>query len=339
MIEEEAWLRRVPKVELHLHLEGAIPHRALWELCRKYGGDPAAPSIEAFTERFRYRDFPHFIEVWVWKNGFLREYEDFTFAAEAVARALAEQHVLYAEVFFSPSDFARHGLTTQELAAAIRRGLSRAPEVEIALVADLVRDHGPAGAAVTLAEVEEVGDAGIIGVGLGGSEQDVPAHLFGSVFARARAAGFRTTAHAGEAAGARSIWAAIRRLRVDRLGHGTRAEEDPRLVDHLADRRVPLEMCPVSNVRTGVVGSIAEHPIRHYVDRGLLVTVNTDDPAMFQTSLAHEDAVLMRTLGFSREEVHRLVLNAVEASWLSDQRKVSLAGRIRAHPAWRDDLR
>jgi adenosine deaminase len=234
---------RVPKVELHLHLEGAIPHDALWDLVQKYGGDPSVPDLEALERRFEYRDFPHFIETWTWKNGFLREYEDFTFIAEAVARDLAGQNIRYVEAFFSPADFSQHGLETGKLTEAIRTGLSRASEVEVALVADLVRDYGPEKAAVTLAEVNEVRDLGVVGIGIGGSEQKFPSEPFEKVYEGARQFGFRTSAHAGEAAGADSIWGAIRILRVDRIGHGTRAEEDESLLDYLAEHRIPLEMC------------------------------------------------------------------------------------------------
>src|SRR5512136_716780 len=122
------WFEQVPKVELHLHLEGAIPYDALWELIVKYGGDPAVPDREALQRRFAYRDFPHFIETWLWKNQLLREYEDFALIAEAVARDLARQNIRYAEAFFSPSDFARHGLGVQRLTEAIRTGLARVPD-------------------------------------------------------------------------------------------------------------------------------------------------------------------------------------------------------------------
>jgi adenosine deaminase len=330
----DPWLERLPKVELHLHLEGAIPHHALWELCQKYGGDPTAATLEDLKDRFQYRDFSHFIEVWIWKNGFLREYEDFIFVAEAVARDLVAQRISYAEVFFSPPDFSHHGLETQGLAHAIRTGLSKVPEVEVALVADLVRDHGPDQADVTLSEVEEVRDEGIVGVGLGGSEQDFPATLFKPIFHRARNLGFRTSAHAGEAAGAGSVWEAVRHLRVDRIGHGTRAMEDRALIDHLVQHQVPLEMCPGSNVQTGVVDSISDHPIRSFFEDGLLVTVNTDDPAMFGTSLAREYAALMQTFGFSHVDIQQLVLNAIEASWLDEEPKVALSTRFQRDSSW-----
>ena len=333
---EMSWFERVPKVELHLHLEGAIPHDALWELVQKYGGDPSVPDLDALERRFEYRDFPHFIETWIWKNGFLREYEDFTFIAEAVARDLAHQNIRYVEAFFSPSDFARHGLGTQKLAEAIRTGLSRVPEVEVALVTDLVRDYGPEKAAVTLAEVDEVRNLGVVGVGIGGLEQQFPPEPFQAVYEKARQLGFHTSAHAGEAAGAASIWGAIRRLRVDRIGHGTRAEEDESLLDYLAEHHIPLEMCPISNVRTGVVSSLEEHPVRRYFERGFIVTINTDDPKMFGNSLAEEFSLLEGKLGFSRDEIQSLILQGIQAAWLSEDRKQQLAEAFRSDPAWHE---
>jgi adenosine deaminase len=329
------WFDEIPKVELHLHLEGAIPYDALWEVVTKYGGDPSIPDLEALKRRFTYRDFPQFIDTWIWKNRFLREYEDFTCIAEAVARDLAHQNIRYVEAFYSPSDFARHGLTVQELTAAIRRGLSRVPDIEVALVADLVRDDGPAKAAVTLAAVSEVQSFGVVGIGIGGSEQRYPPEPFEPVYAEARRLGLHTNAHAGEAAGASSIWGALCALQVERIGHGTRAEEDERLLDYLAASQTPLEMCPLSNVRTGVVASIDAHPIRRYVERGLFVTVSTDDPRMFGNSLAEEYRLLATRCGFSRDEVRGLILNGIRAAWLSTEKKHELVQAFACAPAWR----
>lgn len=331
---EMSWYERVPKVELHLHLEGAIPLGALWELVQKVGGDASVPDIRALERRFEFRDFPHFIETWIWKNRFLRDYEDFTFIAEAVARDLARQNIRYVEAFFSPPDFARHGLETQRLTEAIRAGLDRVPETEIALVADLVRDFGPERAAVTLAEIGEVRGLGVIGIGIGGSEQAIPPELFEAVYESARELGFHTTAHAGEADDPESIWGAIRSLQVERIGHGTRAEEDVSLMEYLVEHGIPLEMCPISNVRTGVVGSLEEHPIRRYFDKGVTVTVNTDDPKMFGNSLAEEFLLLEEKLGFSRDEIRTLILQGIQSSWLAEDRKQQLTQEFRGDSAW-----
>ncbi len=331
------WFERIPKVELHLHLEGAIPHAALWELVQKYGGDPALPNLAALQQQFVFRDFPHFIEMWIWMNQFLRAYEDFTFIAEAVARDLAQQNIRYVEAFYSPIDFAHHGLRVQPLTEAIRAGLSRVPEIDVALIADLDRGFGPENAARTLAAVCEVRDLGVIGVGLGGLEQQYPPELFTEVYARARELGFHTTAHAGEAAGPASIWGALRALRVERIGHGVRAEEDPALLDYLAERAIPLEMCPLSNVRTGVVKSLDVHPARRYFERGILVTINTDDPKMFGNTLAEEFALLEQTLGFSRSDIRALILNGIHAAWLPETHKERLRAAFCADPVWQKD--
>jgi adenosine deaminase len=331
---EDGWYEKIPKVELHLHLEGAIPFEALWQLVEKYGGDPSLPNPEALATRFIYRDFPHFIETWTWKNRFLRQYEDFTFIAEAVAGDLLAQNIYYAEVFFSPPDFRRHGLQTQPLAEAIRAGLERVPQVKVMLVADLVRDFGPELAAITLQEVAEARGAGIIGVGLGGSEQDFPPELFQEVFAQARQLGFHTSAHAGEAASAQSVWGAIRSLHVDRIGHATRAVEDERTLDHLAEARIPLELCPLSNLRTGVVKSLAEHPVRLYFERRLNISINTDDPKMFGNTLAEEYRQLVEVQGFSRREICSLILQGIAAAWLPQEEKCQLVERFSADPAW-----
>ncbi|HQJ52723.1 MAG TPA: adenosine deaminase [Anaerolineae bacterium] len=329
-----SWFERVPKVELHVHLEGAIPLETTWDLVQKYGGDPSLPNIEALRRRFVFRDFPHFIDTWIWRNQFLREYEDFAVLAEAVARDLASQNIRYVEAFFSPADYFRHGLQTQDLLTAVRSGLNRVPDIVVALVADLVRDTGPERAMVTLREVNEVRSHGVIGIGIGGSEQTFPPESFEEVYREARRLGLHTSAHAGEAAGAASIWGAIRALKVERIGHGTRAEEDPELLDYLVETQLPLEMCPLSNLRTGVVRSLDEHPVGLYYRRGLMVTVNSDDPKLFGSSLAEEYRLLMEHHSFSRADVRAVVLNAVRASWLPGDRKQELLQSIGSDPVW-----
>jgi adenosine deaminase len=328
------WFDRIPKVELHIHLEGAIPLDTLWTLVQKYGGDERVRTPAELARRFTYRDFPHFIETWIWKNGFLRELDDFTLIAEAVARDLAAQRVKYVEAFYSPADFSGHGLSTQTITEAIRTGLDRVPEVRVALIADLIRDLSPECGAATLAATTEVRSLGVIGIGIGGSEQRYPPEPWAALYETARASGLHTTAHAGEAAGPESIWGAIRALRVERIGHGTRAESDPALLDYLAHHGIPLEMCPISNVRTGVVPHLSAHPVKRYLDHGLIVTVNTDDPKMFNTSLAGEYRALTETFGLAREEVKRLVLTAAASCWLPPNEKEQLTSDLTTDPAW-----
>lgn len=331
------WFEELPKVELHVHLEGSIPLEGLWNLIQKYGGDPSVPDSAALEKRFSYRDFPHFIETWAWKNRFLREYEDFVYIAELVAGDFARQNIQYAEMFFSPSLFGQRGLSAQSVAEAVRKGLSRVAAIEVALIADLVRDYGPVAEMLTLEQLAEVRDLGIVGIGVGGSEHEYPPEPFADLFRKARNMGFRTNAHAGEAAGPESIWGAIRSLGAERIGHGARAREDESLLRYLTDSKTPVEMCPVSNVRTGVVDVLANHPIRDYFLRGISVSVNTDDPKMFHTSLAGEYRQLVVECGFSKKEICSLILLAIESSWLSEEGKRALAASFKANDAWIGD--
>jgi len=316
-------------VELHLHLEGAIPLPTLWELIERHGGDETIRTPTQLVDWFTYRDFSHFMETWVWMIAFLRSYEDFTYAAEAVARHLASQNIVYAESFFSPSDFRHHGLDSQRLAMAIRKGLDRVPEVEVPLIVDLVRDRGPEGTARTLAAITEVAEeARVIGIGIGGYEAENPPEQFAAVYRTARDSGFHLTAHAGEAAGPESVWGAIHALGVERIGHGVRAAEDPALVEYLVEHQLPLEVCPTSNIRTAVVPDWDTHPARSLIDAGAMVTVNTDDPALFHSTLAGEYQVLEKRFGLAEGAIRRISLAGVDASWAPEHTKASLAVRI-----------
>jgi len=201
-------------------------------------------------------------------------------------------------------------------------------------VVDLVRDFGPERGKITLAEIYEVKQLGVAGVGVGGSEQNYPPEAFEVVFAKARQLGFRTSAHAGEAAGAASIWGAIRSLKVDRIGHGTRAEEDEALLDHIVEQRIPVEICPISNVKTGVVESYERHPVRQYFERGVVLSINTDDPKMFGNTLTEEYMLLVEKKGFTRVEIKELVLGGLEMSWMQEVRKRQMLTAFCKDPAW-----
>ena len=308
----------------------------LWELIEHHGGDPVIKNQEQLIDFYEYQDFAHFMETWVWMNTFLRTYDDFEFAAEAVARHLVQQNIVYAETFFSPTDFRRHGLTRQGIALAIRAGLDKVPEIEVPLIVDLVRDRGPEGTALTLDAITEVADeAGIIGIGIGGYEAENPPELFADVYRRAREAGFRLTAHAGEADGPASVWGAIRSLGVERIGHGVRSAEDPALVEYLVEHQLPLEVCPTSNIRTGVVADWETHPARSLIEAGALVTINTDDPAMFHSSLAGEFQLLDEVFGLDEATIKRISLAPVTASWAPPETKRRFDTTIKAW--WRDE--
>jgi adenosine deaminase len=317
-----------PKVELHLHLEGAIPLETVWQLITRHGGDPDVPDIAALRRRLAYTDFADFIATWSWMIGFLQTYEDFTLIAESVATRLVEQHIVYAEASFSPTDFARHGLTPQGLAVAIRTGIDRVPAARVVLNCDLVRDAGPERGARTLASILEVAEsAGIRGITIGGSEHEFPARQFAGVFATAATAGLHLTAHAGEAAGPDSIRSALDDLGVARIGHGVRAVEDEELLERLVAEQIPLEVCPTSNVATGVASGWETHPLWTLLDRGANVTISTDDPTYFHTSLAAEFRHLASRLG-GDGRMHELTRRAVTASWMTPGEQEDTIARI-----------
>ena len=313
-------LKTCPKIENHLHLEGAIPLDSLWELLKKYNGTKEIPDLKRLKEKFEYRDFNHFLEVWTWKNNFLREYDDFTFITDSVLTDLAGQNIKYAEIFFSPSAF-REKLNIQRITEAISTGIRRHKEIRINLIADLVRNFGPENELRTLQEINEVKDFGIIGIGIGGPEKEYPPELFTTIYDQARKLGFRTTAHAGEGAGPESIWSAVRDLKTERIGHGTRASEDEDLVRYLAQTKIPVELCILSNFRTKVIGSLEEHPVRKFIDIGIPVSINTDDPKMFGNSLAMEYQALHDVFGFTENQIFGIILNSVETTWLDQDEK------------------
>jgi adenosine deaminase len=318
----------IPKIENHLHLEGAIPLKTLWELIKKYGGDKSVNDYNQFKNRFLYRDFNHFIETWSWKNQFIREYEDFTFISEAVSNDLVEQNIKYAEIFISPSLFKKR-LETQKIVEAIAMGITKNSEIEIKLIVDLVRDYGQEKEMKTLYEIYEVKNHGIIGIGIGGTEHQYPPELFKDLYEQARNFGFYTTAHAGEAAGPESIWGAIQELKVDRIGHGTRAMEDNELMEYLSLNKIPIELCPISNLRTRVINSMEEHPVKNYIDMGIPISINTDDPKMFGNSLTEEYNTLKKTFDFSNEDIYNIIINSINTTWLNQKEKEDLVLKLR----------
>jgi adenosine deaminase len=315
--------KTIPKIENHLHLEGAIPLEALWKLIQKYGGEKSVINYKQLENKFLYRDFNHFIEIWKWKNQFIREYEDFTFISEAVTDDLVEQNIKYAEIFISPSLFKKR-LETQKIVEAIAKGFTNNIEIEIKLIVDLVRDFGQEKEMETLYEIYEVKNQGIIGIGIGGSEHQYPPELFKDIYEKARNFGFYTTAHAGEAAGPESIWGAINELRVDRIGHGTRAIEDDELMEYLSVKKIPVELCPISNLRTKVIRSIEEHPVKTCIDMGIPVSINTDDPKMFGNSLAEEYETLKEVFNFTNADISNIIINSINTTWLGQKEKEDL---------------
>lgn len=306
---------KIPKIENHLHLEGAIPVETVWQLIQKYGGDKSVANVGQLKDRFVFRDFNHFIETWSWKNQYLREYEDFVLITDAVLRDIISQNVKYAEIFISPSLF-KDRLQIQRIVESVAAGITKNPGIKVNLIVDLVRNYGAEEEMKTLYEINEVKHLGIKGIGIGGSEKEYPPELFADIYNKARDFGFRTTCHAGEAAGPESIWAAINLLKPERIGHGTAAVHDIKLMEYLSDSKIPVELCPLSNLRTKVIEKIEHHPVAKYIEYGIPVSINTDDPKMFGNSLAEEYQVLRDVFGFSDTSICKIITDSVYTTWL-----------------------
>lgn len=280
-----------PKIELHVHLEGTVRPPTLLEVARRNDYPLPADTVEGLAALYEFRDFAHFIEVWILTTNALQREEDFRQVVVEYAAEAAAHGAVYVEGIFSPSARVRRGASWDELYSGYCDGVQEARDlhgVEVRLTPDIDR-------AFTLEEAESVvryaaayRDRGIVGVGLGGPEAEYPPELYERAFALARAEGLAAVPHAGEAAGAESVRGALDVLGAHRLRHGIRAEEDPGLLREIVERGVVLDVCPLSNVRTRVVPSLAEHPLPRLVAAGAECSVSTDDPAMFSTDLDRE---------------------------------------------------
>lgn len=316
-------IEKMPKAELHLHMEGAIPIETLYAMARAKGV-PGVRDQNDVKKRLAYANFDEFIRVWLWLNTFVQGETDFEEIAYSVLRDLSRKNVRYVEAFYSPGNYQEHGLTPQGITENMIKGKQRAERdfgIRCEFIVDLVRDIGPAYGMGLVKELEPFLGKGLIGIGLGGTENRFPAEAYEQVYAEARKRGYRLTAHAGEVAGAPSIWAAIKKLGAERIGHGLRAYEDESLVSYLKKNQTPLELCPTSNIKTGVCKSLSSHPMRKYFDQGLLVTVNSDDPTMFDTTINEEYSILGDTFHFTWDELRQVALNAVEASFMAEAEK------------------
>ncbi|HXP18444.1 MAG TPA: adenosine deaminase [Streptosporangiaceae bacterium] len=280
-----------PKIELHVHLEGTVRPAALLQIARRNGIDLGADSVTELAALYEFRDFVHFLQVWMLTTGALRTERDFRQVVVDYAAEAAGHGAVYLEGIFSPAEPAGRGVRWEEIFAGYCDGAAEARElhgVQVRLTPDIPRGYPMEAAELTVRHSLAHRDRGIVGIGLGGSEGDYPPEPFGPVFAMARDGGLGSVPHAGEADGPASVRGALEVLGADRIRHGIRAVEDPGLLSELAGRGIVLDVCPTSNVRTGVVRRLAEHPLPALLAAGISCTVNTDDPAMFGSDLGTE---------------------------------------------------
>lgn len=325
-------IREMPKIELHLHLEGAFTLEYLLELIHKYEPESPIRNVNELKKRFEFHDFEHFLKAWNWKNLYFQTQEDFQKSVFMTIESLVKQNVIALEAFFSPWDFLDAGISSKEVIHATIAGVEDAVKcfgIPINLIADLVRNHGHETATKRLDELMPYKDK-ICGIGLGGDEIHFPAAPFKDVFREARKRGFRVTAHAGESAGPDSVRDAVCLLGAERIGHGITSIHDTSLLKILKEKQIPLEICPTSNLKTRVVDKMKNHPVRTFINNGLLVTINTDDPTMFGINITEEFEFLNKSYGLTLREIKQLTKNALHASFFNEEQKVLLNSRIEA---------
>jgi len=336
MMVLEDFVRAMPKVELHVHLEGSIRPTTLLKLAERNNVELPARTLDQLRDFYRFTNFAHFIDVYSVIVRCLQAPEDFALIVEELGATMAQQNIRYAEVTWTPAPHVlRTGLPFTELLAGVNHGRKSVHSkygVEMRWITDIVRNQYAQGQdGMETAQMAVAGrEHGVVALGLGGLEQGFPPELFTTAFDHARQNGLHSIPHAGEADGPASIWGALRSLHAERIGHGIRAIEDAALIDYLREHQIPLEVCPTSNVCTGIVSHIGAHPIRQLYDAGVYVTVNSDDPPMFNTTLTDEYLALVRDLNFSATEIERLVLNAVRATLLDETTKQNMERAFQA---------
>ena len=280
-----------PKIELHVHLEGTVRPRTLLQIARRNDYPLPAETEEELAALYDFRDFRHFIEVWVLTTNALRRAEDFRQVVVDYATEAASHGAIYVEGIFSPAERVRRGVDWDEIFTGYCDGAQEVRElhgVEVRLTPDIVRGFTLEEADETVRYAAKYRERGVVGVGLGGLEAEYPPEPYEHAFALGREEGLASLPHAGESAGAESIRGALVSLGAERLRHGIRAVEDAGLLREIVDRRVVLDVCPISNLRTRVVGSLDEHPLPQLVAAGALCSISTDDPAMFGTDLSRD---------------------------------------------------
>ena len=318
-----AFIRQLPKAELHLHLEGAVEPATLLELHKRHGDRATLAEIEAL---YQYSDFQSFLMAFKAVSAHLRGPDDYELITYRLMQRLKEENVLHAEVYVAVGVC----LYRKQDFAAIFEGMERGRAhgardfgVSLLWIFDATRHFGVEEAQKVFELAVRYQDRKIAGVGIGGDELKAPPELFRSVYAYAADHGLRLTAHAGETGPPESIWGALN-LHAERIGHAFTASQDADLIEELAQRQIPVELCITSNLRTGVCPAVADHPAKNYFDHGMMITLNTDDPALFGTTLSREYQLAQDTFGFTDEHLRELARNSFEASFLPAEKKLEL---------------
>jgi adenosine deaminase/aminodeoxyfutalosine deaminase len=339
----KSFIQSLPKAELHLHLEGSIDPATLVELSRRYNtplptennrydvtGSGDVLTDEDVRRLYSYKDFNGFLLAFKSVTERMRSPEDYELVTYRLMQKLRQQNVVHAEVYASIGVIRWRGQPVEPIFEGMERGREHGQRdfgVSLLWIFDAVRHFGPEAAGEVFDLAARLHDRNVVGVGIGGDESKGLAEWFRDLYKKAADNGLRLTAHAGETTGPESVWGALN-IGAERIGHGLAAARDPELLEVMAEKQVPVEMCISSNLRTGACPELPEHPVRKFFDQGLMVTLNTDDPAMFQTSLNKEYEIAQQEFSFSEEHLRELARNSIEASFLPVEKKLRFLQQI-----------
>ncbi len=324
------WLMQLPKIELHLHLEGSLEPELMFELAIRNGINLPFESVDAIRQAYQFNSLQDFLDIYYQGANVLQSEQDFYDLVWAYLLKCHQQNVVHVEPFFDPQTHTDRGIEIATVINGISRALKDGEDkfdITSKLILCFLRHLSEEAAFDTLRQAEPFLDQ-IIAVGLDSSEQGHPPEKFSRVFARARDLGLLTVAHAGEEGPADYIWTAINDLKVSRIDHGVRAIDDANLMRHLIDTRIPLTVCPLSNTKLRVFENMSQHNILQMLEQGICVTVNSDDPAYFRGYMTENFNALAESLDMTRAQARQLVLNSIEASFADERRKQTMRNML-----------
>ncbi|TXK78372.1 adenosine deaminase [Paenibacillus sp. N3.4] len=331
MIQTEELLSRLPKVDLHLHLDGSVKPETILELALQQGIELPVYDKVGLIPHMRVGEecgsLTEYLSKFDFTTRFLQSPEALERVAYEVVEQSAEHNCKYVEVRFAPQLHRKKGLTVEETMHHVVDGLKRGQRdfgIKAGVIAICMRNHSCDDNLEVIRAAAEFANKGVVAVDLAGDEATYPPEFFREVFAESRRLGIPVTIHAGEAAGANNVLEAVDQLGAVRIGHGVRLKENATILAMIKDRRIPLEMCPISNIQTKAVASWEAYPIREYLEQGLMITINTDNPSVSDTNITKEYRVLADRFGFTTPELIKLIMNGVEAAFMGEEDRVLL---------------